>query len=116
MTMRYAHLSKELDTEEMKIMNGLTQSKKKKALPNMSQNCHIRKSQSPQSQWAHLDLNQGPPACEAGVLPLNYEPTSNLLLYFSQNVNSVGLFFLFLIGGLPHHFQTYSGLLTPGSA
>ena len=26
--------------------------------------------------WAHLGLNQGPPACEAGALPLSYAPGS----------------------------------------
>lgn len=25
-------------------------------------------------RWAHLGLNQGPPACEAGALPLSYAP------------------------------------------
>jgi hypothetical protein len=24
--------------------------------------------------WAHLGSNQGPPACEAGALPLSYAP------------------------------------------
>ncbi len=28
--------------------------------------CHV--------QWAHLGSNQGPPACEAGALPLSYAP------------------------------------------
>ena len=27
-----------------------------------------------QVQWAHLGSNQGPPACEAGALPLSYAP------------------------------------------
>ena len=27
-------------------------------------------------RWAHLGLNQGPPACEAGALPLSYAPGS----------------------------------------
>ena len=26
--------------------------------------------------WAHEDLNLGPPACEAGALPLSYAPTN----------------------------------------
>src|ERR671918_3149313 len=26
------------------------------------------------SEWAHLGSNQGPPACEAGALPLSYAP------------------------------------------
>jgi hypothetical protein len=26
--------------------------------------------------WAHLDLNQGQPACKAGALPLSYAPAS----------------------------------------
>ena len=26
------------------------------------------------AQWAHLGSNQGPPACEAGALPLSYAP------------------------------------------
>jgi hypothetical protein len=26
------------------------------------------------SRWAHLGSNQGPPACEAGALPLSYAP------------------------------------------
>jgi hypothetical protein len=25
-------------------------------------------------EWAHLGSNQGPPACEAGALPLSYAP------------------------------------------
>ena len=25
-------------------------------------------------RWAHLGSNQGPPACEAGALPLSYAP------------------------------------------
>jgi hypothetical protein len=25
-------------------------------------------------EWAYLGLNQGPPACEAGALPLSYTP------------------------------------------
>ena len=31
-------------------------------------------------EWAQLDLNQRPPACEAGVLPLNYEPIADILI------------------------------------
>jgi hypothetical protein len=27
-------------------------------------------------EWAHLGSNQGPPACEAGALPLSYAPGS----------------------------------------
>jgi hypothetical protein len=30
-----------------------------------------------QVQWAHLGSNQGPPACEAGALPLSYAPGRN---------------------------------------
>jgi hypothetical protein len=26
--------------------------------------------------WAHLGSNQGPPACEAGALPLSYAPSA----------------------------------------
>src|SRR5215475_2023252 len=29
--------------------------------------------------WAHLDLNQGQPACKAGALPLSYAPASAAL-------------------------------------
>jgi hypothetical protein len=36
------------------------------------------KTKAPQQQdflwWAHLGSNQGPPACEAGALPLSYAP------------------------------------------
>src|SRR6266853_5250758 len=36
----------------------------------------------PFPSWAHLGLNQGPPACEAGALPLSYAPGR---LYFSHS-------------------------------
>jgi hypothetical protein len=37
----------------------------------------VRKRGSPLVQsWAHLGSNQGPPACEAGALPLSYAPES----------------------------------------
>src|SRR6266536_2003906 len=32
---------------------------------------------SPLKAWAHLGSNQGPPACEAGALPLSYAPGRN---------------------------------------
>jgi hypothetical protein len=31
------------------------------------------------TEWAHLGSNQGPPACEAGALPLSYAPRDGLL-------------------------------------
>ena len=32
-----------------------------------------------QVQWAHVGSNHGPPACEAGALPLSYAPRDGLL-------------------------------------
>ena len=53
-------------------------------LTNRLTNRHARRERhAPKAlvdQWAHLGSNQGPPACEAGALPLSYapkEPTEN---------------------------------------
>jgi len=35
---------------------------------------HTVSAQPCGSEWAHLGSNQGPPACEAGALPLSYAP------------------------------------------
>src|SRR5215210_6669109 len=41
------------------------------------------------SQWAHLGSNQGPPACEAGALPLSYAPRAGSLA--GRTVGTMGL-------------------------
>ena len=70
----YRHLYESEKRSQARLLESLVRRHLDATVDKRSRGSGFFAQRSGIRRWAHLGSNQGPPACEAGALPLSYAP------------------------------------------